>query len=341
MNTTERTNVLLTGAGFTKNFGGFLASEFHTLIFNDARIQNSPRLREVVLANPDFESLYQDILDGDYTPEEKTTIHDAVFGGYRSLDSAIRMIGFESDARKPVGKRYTALLDVFLGNRDKTGYVFTLNQDLFLERCYWDHSGPVPLLPGIEHRELWFSTRFAEPLVDTERVVLPNRQEVDSMRQTFPSPGRSYLIKLHGSCNWIDNEGEERMIIGGLKSDRIAAVPLLRWYFNIFQEVLHRPNAHLLLIGYGFGDQHINDVIAECIVNTGLSLYVLGPSSLAGFTKKLTDINEGRDLLSGLRGYFPYSLVEVFPADENAPPTQPWLDIMQTAFGFDIDERFR
>jgi len=43
---TENDRVLLTGAGFTKNFGGPLAREIWSLIFNNPRIQQTPSLRQ-------------------------------------------------------------------------------------------------------------------------------------------------------------------------------------------------------------------------------------------------------------------------------------------------------
>jgi len=337
----KRDNCLLTGAGFTKNFGGFLASEFHSHIFNDKRIQSSLRLRDQVQADSDFESLYQRVLDGDYTSYEKKSMHEAVVRTYEILDSAIRRIRFGSAAKNPVGRRYSKLLDVFLGQKDQTGYVFTLNQDLFLERCYWDHGGAVPLLPGLAPRELWFSTRFTESLAETERVALPSERELEKLKASFPSVGRSYYVKLHGSCNWVGSDGDDRMIIGGQKTARIAQIPMLDWYFEIFQRVLSRPNSHLLLIGYGFGDEHVNKIIAKSVSQCGLSLYILGPDSYDKVRASLDSCRNGKILLSGLRGYFPYMLAEVFPPASNAPPTNQWLDIMEIAFGFEIDERYR
>ena len=55
--------VLLTGAGFTKSFGGYLASEMWAAILNQPEIQNSPallkRMRE--LETLDYELLYEEI----------------------------------------------------------------------------------------------------------------------------------------------------------------------------------------------------------------------------------------------------------------------------------------
>ena len=41
-------NILLTGAGFTKNFGGFVATEMWEKIFNCSEVQDSPVLIDIL-----------------------------------------------------------------------------------------------------------------------------------------------------------------------------------------------------------------------------------------------------------------------------------------------------
>ena len=48
--------VLLTGAGFSANFGGFLASQMWAKIFN--RTSSNPNLREALFGNQNFEDVY-------------------------------------------------------------------------------------------------------------------------------------------------------------------------------------------------------------------------------------------------------------------------------------------
>ena len=42
------------------------------------------------------------------------------------------------------------------------------------------------------------------------------------------------------------------MVVGGGKEERIAKEPLLKWYLDLFREVLTGPECNLLVIGYGF-----------------------------------------------------------------------------------------
>ncbi len=51
--------ILLTGAGFTHNFGGFLAREMWSKIFNNPIVQASTEARKLLLDDFDFESIYE------------------------------------------------------------------------------------------------------------------------------------------------------------------------------------------------------------------------------------------------------------------------------------------
>ncbi len=55
-------NVFLTGAGFTKKFGGYLASEMWALVLNQAEVQQDEGLRRELLDEMDFEKVYDQVL---------------------------------------------------------------------------------------------------------------------------------------------------------------------------------------------------------------------------------------------------------------------------------------
>jgi len=55
--------VLLTGAGFTKNFGGFLAIEMWSKVFNHPEIQSSEKLKSLIQNNFNYENIYSDVLN--------------------------------------------------------------------------------------------------------------------------------------------------------------------------------------------------------------------------------------------------------------------------------------
>jgi len=91
-------------------------------------------------------------------------------------------------------------------------------------------------------------------------------------------PGVQPYIKLHGSVNWV-SAPDRVIIMGGEKVVAIYRFPLLNWYHQEFRKMLQRPEARLMVIGYGFGDAHINDAIVDGLKN-GLKLYVVDPAGL-------------------------------------------------------------
>jgi hypothetical protein len=60
--------------------------------------------------------------------------------------------------------------------------------------------------------------------------------------------------------------------------------PLLVQYQQIFREHLTRPNTRLMIIGYGFNDEHINEAILAG-VRTGLKIFVVDLRGVAAIEK--------------------------------------------------------
>jgi hypothetical protein len=65
-------------------------------------------------------------------------------------------------------------------------------------------------------------------------------------------------------------------IIGGNKAVLIEQQPLLKWYNEEFAKRLLSPEVRLMIIGYSFGDSHINRMIVEG-VEVGLKLFIVDP----------------------------------------------------------------
>lgn len=86
-----REPVLLTGAGFTRNFGGFLANQMWDKVFNHEQVQHYPSLVNLLKDNFDFESVYNEVMDGNgYPPEVQMALRQAVKNAYDQLDDATR-----------------------------------------------------------------------------------------------------------------------------------------------------------------------------------------------------------------------------------------------------------
>ena len=150
-------------------------------------------------------------------------------------------------------------------------------------------------------------------------ITIPTEEEVEKAKQNLTAEPRSLFVKLHGSYGWRSATQEQRMVIGKNKADQINKEPLLKWYFELFQEVLFSGNKRLLIIGYGFNDEHINNILLTAMKDHGLSLYIINPSDPADFAQYLQN---GRYYAlplweQGTKGYFPYSMREIFPPDQS------------------------
>lgn len=155
MNIDSQDRVLLTGAGFTKNFGGPLARDLWGLIFNNPILDQAPNVRAALLKNFDFESVYSAIMSGARPPfetgdrevgwdDQRNALGKAVNDAYEYIDMKVRDFSFRTDARYPVNiYKVQELISSFAGDPKKPGFFFTLNQDLFVERHYYNGQRPT------------------------------------------------------------------------------------------------------------------------------------------------------------------------------------------------------
>jgi hypothetical protein len=340
-------HILLTGAGFTKNFGGLLASEMWATIFNHKKVQAHPKIKEEMLKKFDYESIYTSIMEGsDYTKAEKEAIDAAVKSAYDYIDTIIREYDY-GVPYPPWLSNVTHFIAHFNENgrwkssigpnnvtyhfRNKTSnksFIFTLNQDLFFERLY-SNSGLS--IPGIKNNPEWFTTYFRKELDESDYCQLPNEEELNPVKLNSLSDGYFFLIKLHGSSNWKSYDGTQKMVIGSGKPEQIQKEPLLRWYFEIFKKVLSQNQRRLLIIGYGFGDDHINRIISDAVRDYELKIYIISPDSPENFKTELFKKTElGRYIWQGISGYFQHSLMDIFP--ESAETTQAGRNLSELFF---------
>jgi hypothetical protein len=84
-------DVLLTGAGFTQSFRGYLASEMWAAIFNQAEIRRHDKLRKCMIQGDlNFETTYDTIMESpEYEPKEKVAFLKALRNAYAQMDEII------------------------------------------------------------------------------------------------------------------------------------------------------------------------------------------------------------------------------------------------------------
>lgn len=316
MDPKPRNTILLTGAGFTHNFGGFLAREMWSKIFNHPAVQGNPEIRELLLRDFDFESVYSSVLIGaGYNNEAKEALRQAVEHAYKDLDKTVKNWVF-NDSNPTALNIYGwgDLLSSLSQRGSEKGWFFTLNQDLFMERKSGKRSPGAP---------------FGQPFVDRtegggiQSITLPNESAMEKVKATL---NNTSYIKLHGSYGWLSSRGGTQMVIGRNKADDINREPLLKWYLDLFQEAIYEGGKRILIIGYGFGDTHINDILLKGVQEHGLSLYVINTMDPEDFKNILEgrpsipasyEVSRYFKIWDGVRGYFPYSLREIYPPDQN------------------------
>lgn len=342
MNPSERyfspaKTVLLTGAGFTKPFGGFLADEMWAVILNQPEIRQYPDLRRRMLEELNYETLYDEVLTSDNyrtRDREKCAFRTAIRNAYQHMH--------ENICRDDVRHRSSAsgacrsFVARFAGSAGEKGFFFTLNHDLFMERFYPNEKVESQVrIPGLPPKPKWFNGHLGPKLEQDDQddyVRLPRREMVEQEKERFwaRSSERFAYIKLHGSYGWITRrDGTDCMVIGHAKTEIIRNEALLQWYLSLFEEVLQTGERNLVVIGYGFRDEHINNVIADAVRNHGLRLHVVSPMPPRDFREMLFPVHDpvgqlgrprGEDLWDGLFGYYGASVTNFYDKNESLTP---------------------
>jgi hypothetical protein len=321
---------LLTGAGFTYNFGTPLASGVWAEIFNQPDLLNNQELRDRMLANFDFEAVYQEVISSaDLGDDTKDLMTSCVREAYNSMDDIVR--NFES-TKQTKWRSVNKFVELFKKPLHAS-FLFTLNQDLFLERhiSFKHDNFSIPGLEnetGTDHYKN-FIVQKNRRLSAEDYIKLPN-----NVPNTIFDDEKLYYVKLHGSQNWIHSSASSsHMVIGKGKQQQILQEPLLNNYSNKFEEVLKLPNMKLVVVGYSFSDSHINQALYNGVCHHNLELIVINPSSISSFKDSFyNNINSSfgpnthlcnPDILwsKGLRGYFQNTFEEIFPYyQENETP---------------------
>jgi hypothetical protein len=260
------TPILLTGAGFTRNWGGWLAKEIEGDLLG--RLHADPDLRQRVQGGDGFEEVLATLKSEAEGPDAEAKrryadLQKAVEASFRAMNRALANrieFNFSNDRRYSV--------NAFLARFDA---IYTLNQDLLLE-LHYD--------PTLESPRRWNAKHF--PGI----ASAPNRSsfkidQIDQKRKVLANivgaPGCQPIYKLHGSTDWQDDSGD-LFVIGGGKESYIERKPLLVAYFADLAQRLRQPGVRLMIIGYGFGDKHVNDLLsAAAQENRSLGVFFVHP----------------------------------------------------------------
>jgi hypothetical protein len=264
---------LLTGAGFSRNWGGWLASEAFEYLLGDPAVIPSTKLKALLWkhqAMGGFEAAL-DELQRDAAPSarnQELQLRSAVLRMFDMMNAAFKFKALEFREGLANDQPVRNFLLRFKA-------IFSLNQDLLFEHCYRGSQDGL-----IDRRDVRTERDWKLPgmqLVPTsdDQVVFPSATGiwVPSDEHVVSREGQP-IFKLHGSANWRSTEKSDMMILGGGKARAIERYPVLRWYSQVFSEYLAEPDTRLLIIGYGFRDEHINAALTQAI-DKGLKIFVI------------------------------------------------------------------
>ncbi len=318
---------ILTGAGWSRNWGGKLANEVWQDLIGHPSIQGNSHLRDLLLREQSFEEALGATQVEPFTELDRHTFQQALLDVFVSMDREIAR--HDHDPWINIYKVQDLLFRCWRGSapRTDTGYIFTVNQDLWLERNLYNemvHGALKPSLPGLRGRR---NQQFFSSVMDIGSHDLT--MEVVQDLAGLSLRGNFNIVKLHGSFNWQTAGPQSAMVVGTAKTKQISVSPLLMWYFDIFKRVLSAGDARLLIIGYGFGDEHVNAAIADAVERHGLKIFIwdAGPN----LRDRVLAAPHGASVWRGLLSTATRPLIEVFPT--NQAETEEYRRIRQTCFG--------
>ncbi|MCE9508313.1 MAG: hypothetical protein K8R48_08405 [Alphaproteobacteria bacterium] len=216
--------ILLTGAGFSRNWGGWLGKEVFEYLLSCPEIFQDPHLKKVLWDNKDngFEEALNQIqfeFLREKNSKEKIERLEKFNRALKTMFAAMQK-GF---VRLPEGlafpsKTSTGKVKNFL---IKFQAIFTLNQDLLLETHY--HGSCFPIGKGWDGAVV--------PGVKKGPIVPSGEWHVGS-EDDFKVPNRCQpYFKLHGSYQWSGPASQNILIMGGHKTRCIFLSFELPHYF--------------------------------------------------------------------------------------------------------------
>lgn len=192
--------------------------------------------------------------------------------------------------------------------------IFTTNYDLYSERA-------MDLL-GIHYVNGFTGgiSKFFNPAIFN--YALAEKMDLSQSKWSVID-NFFYLYKIHGSVNWIEEQGENKLFkvreIQEAKydilkeKDNIMIHPTPLKYnaslgspysdlFREFQKKLMQNNNILITLGYSFSDEHINNIIFQAFTIPSFRLIVVGEPKNGNSIEKLQKLNDSRIWIIGGKG---------------------------------------
>ena len=269
--------VLLTGAGFSRNWGGWLADECFEYLLSCGEI--TPVIQRELWKSKNlklgFENTLQELraLYAKYQDErhrnELSAFEQMLEGMFHTMRVGFDGVQFEPAHDKyMIGPQPYHIRD-FLCRFDA---IFTLNQDTLLEQQYRKSD----FLQGSQGKWLGLELPGVQPVtINGQAHAAPGLFTPAAPPYSVAQRQQPYF-KLHGSANWRKGDANSALLImGGNKSTDIDNVPLLTWYRGEFRRLISQSETRLMIVGYSFQDLHINEIIHRA-APAGVKIFIVG-----------------------------------------------------------------
>lgn len=261
----ETQRVVLVGAGFSKQFGGFLANEVSDQVLNLAvpgMISGAQLLKLMSEEEWNYEDILGELELDNGQKSDQAAFLSLVLKVFEEMDLTICR---EAKSKPELRGNAICGLNNWLRSSNNRS-IFTLNQDTLFERN-WRVPNSRLVTPGIA---LW-EPNPGVGCDENPEILMPL-----SATQHYPDTSTK-LVKLHGSVNWAEN-GSRIFVSGRNKVSAISGFSLLRDYFDCFESIARADHTEVLIIGYGFGDSHVNTVLRD-VIRGGGTLLILDPNA--------------------------------------------------------------
>lgn len=297
--------VLLTGAGSSKECGGPSMADLWKKTSEDTTITSDwKKLLESAGYKPEtgkenLEELLSNLQTINNAHEINKNKGDDFSGIIKKIEGIILRECKKVDIKNE--SSHVRFLKRILKGRSTSSSrlkVFTLNYDTAFEQA-GEKIGAV-VIDGFlfSFNKIFKSTEFDLDIVQRERSRI--HYEENFYDKVFQ------LYKLHGSIDWKSDK-----TTGIISKDSTTVEPVLVYpnsskfeksfempFFEMvsrLQTVLRKENTTLFIVGYGFGDRHINRIISESIKNNlNLEIFVIKPTlDNLKMNEYIEDINKG------------------------------------------------
>lgn len=153
---------------------------------------------------------------------------------------------------------------------------FTLNQDLLVERLI-NEKRSISLF-GISSDNC--SETFQCEGFKSQSTAKLGSLLIQPTQLCLDESSDLQYVKIHGSINWLDKDGLPIMVSGANKEEKLLRNQLLNAGMNLLKSDADN-GTQILVIGYGFADEHINGILAQALGHGNCELILIGRDVLA------------------------------------------------------------